>query len=235
MCGVGPPRLLSWLARLDFAAGGFAAAAEQYRRVAAWRESTPRPPRPNPYADQPPQPCRRLPGRRPHHRGHHPVRIHPRRPRTHPRPRPPRHPDQPQQPRRRLPSRRPPRRCPPPLRAHPHRPRTASRPDHPDTLTSRNNLATAYRAVGRFADALPLYERTLADRERLLGPDHPSTLTSRSNLAGAYRAVGRLADALPLHESTLADYERILGPEHPDTEASRLTLEAIRRELHKND
>ena len=63
-------------------------------------------------------------------------------------------------------------------------------PDHPDTLTSRNNLAAAYRAAGRAAEAIPLYERTLADRERVLGPDHPDTLTSRNNLAAAYEAAG---------------------------------------------
>ncbi|MGY1947719.1 tetratricopeptide repeat protein, partial [Nocardia asiatica] len=34
--------------------------------------------------------------------------------------------------------------------------------DHPDTLGSRNNLASAYQAAGRVAEAIPLYERTLA-------------------------------------------------------------------------
>ena len=31
--------------------------------------------------------------------------------------------------------------------------------------------------------AIPLLERTLTDRERLLGPNHPHTLISRNNLA----------------------------------------------------
>ena len=56
-------------------------------------------------------------------------------------------------------------------------------PDHPDTLTSRNNLASAYQSAGRLAEAIPLFERELADRERLSRPDHPDTLTSRNNLA----------------------------------------------------
>ena len=64
-------------------------------------------------------------------------------------------------------------------------------PDHPDTLTSRNNLATAYQAAGRAAEAIPLHEQTLADRERVLGPDHPDTLASRNNLANAYQEAGR--------------------------------------------
>jgi tetratricopeptide (TPR) repeat protein len=68
-------------------------------------------------------------------------------------------------------------------------------PDHPDTLTSRNNLAAAYRAAGRAAEAIALHERTLADRERILGPDHPDTLQSRNNLAATYRAAGRAAEA----------------------------------------
>ena len=99
-------------------------------------------------------------------------------------------------------------------------------PDHPDTLTSRNNLADAYRDAGRAAEAIPLHERTLADRERVLGPDHPDTLTSRNNLAAAYRAAGRAAEAIPLHERTLADRERVLGPDHPGTLASRNNLAA---------
>ena len=90
-------------------------------------------------------------------------------------------------------------------------------PDHPDTLTSRNDLAEAYQAAGRAAEAIPLHERTLADRERVLGPDHPDTLTSRNNLAVAYQDAGRAAEAIPLHERTLADYERVLGPDHPST------------------
>ena len=35
-------------------------------------------------------------------------------------------------------------------------------PDHPLTLASRNNLAGAYRAAGRAAEAIPLCEQTLA-------------------------------------------------------------------------
>ena len=53
---------------------------------------------------------------------------------------------------------------------------------HPSTLTSRNNLAGAYKSAGDLAKAIPLYETTLADSERVLGTDHPTTKTIRSNL-----------------------------------------------------
>ncbi|MFG1967627.1 tetratricopeptide repeat protein, partial [Nonomuraea sp. NPDC049028] len=96
--------------------------------------------------------------------------------------------------------------------------------DHPDTLTSRNNLASAYQTAGHLGRAIPLHEATLADRERLLGPDHPNTLTSRNNLAHAYQEAGDLGRAIPLHEATLADSERVLGPDHPNTLTSRNNL-----------
>lgn len=61
-------------------------------------------------------------------------------------------------------------------------------PDHPDTLTSRNNLAGAYHASGDLGRAIPLYEQTLTDSERVLGGDHPRTLAYRDNLAYAHRS-----------------------------------------------
>ena len=100
----------------------------------------------------------------------------------------------------------------PAVRANPHQPSRGARRRHPDTLTSRNNLAGAYQDAGRLNDAIPLYEQTLADRRAVLGPEHPDTLTSRNNLAGAYQSAGRLTEAIPLYEQTLADRERVLGP-----------------------
>ena len=50
----------------------------------------------------------------------------------------------------------------------------------------------------RLAHRVALFERTLADCERVLGPDHPHTRLFRKNLAAAYRAVGRDEDAAAL-------------------------------------
>ena len=97
-------------------------------------------------------------------------------------------------------------------------------PDHPHTLTARGNLADAYLSAGRIDQAIGLYERTLADCERILGPDHPDTLTSRVGLAYAHLSAGRIDDVIGLFERDLADCERILGPDHPDTLASRGSL-----------
>ena len=97
-------------------------------------------------------------------------------------------------------------------------------PDHPGTLVSRVGLAFAYLSAGRIDEAIGLFERTLADCERVLGPDHPHTLISRDNLANTYQAAGRLNEAIGLFERNLADRERVLGPDHHYTLTSRGNL-----------
>jgi tetratricopeptide (TPR) repeat protein len=62
---------------------------------------------------------------------------------------------------------------------------------------------------------LPLYERALAPRERVLGADHPDTALSLNNLAGLYQAQGAYERALPLYERALAICKRVLGPTTP--------------------
>lgn len=94
----------------------------------------------------------------------------------------------------------------------------------PGTSIIRNNLALVYQSAGRTAEAAPMLEQALIERERLAGPDDPNTLVIRNNLAEAYRAAGRTAEAITLHEQTLADRQRILGTDDPDTLATRNNL-----------
>jgi len=101
--------------------------------------------------------------------------------------------------------------------------------DHPQTLTSRNNLAAAYETAGDLGRAIPLLEQALADRQRVLGADHPDTLGSRYNLAGAYVSAGDLGRAIPLYEQALAGCVRVLGADHPQTKLVRDNLAAARQ------
>ncbi|SDT83462.1 Tetratricopeptide (TPR) repeat [Streptomyces sp. TLI_053] len=96
--------------------------------------------------------------------------------------------------------------------------------DAPDTLTTGNNLAGAYRYAGDLARAIPLYEHLLQDRVRVLGEDAPDTLTTRNNLAHAYQGSGDLARAIPLYEQTLDTMVRILGKDAPHTLITRNNL-----------
>ena len=83
---------------------------------------------------------------------------------------------------------------------------TAWRPSDAVTV-----LASAHHAARRVSDAISLYERALADRERVQGADHPDTIGVRGNLASAYHSAGRMASALDLYERTRADCQRVLG------------------------
>jgi serine/threonine protein kinase/tetratricopeptide (TPR) repeat protein len=101
---------------------------------------------------------------------------------------------------------------------------TALGPHHPDTLTSRSELADAYQEGGRTTEAIRLHEETLKLRESKLGADHPDTIMSRSSLASAYWAGGRTTEAIRLHEETLKLRESKLGRDHADTIHSRNEL-----------
>ena len=46
-----------------------------------------------------------------------------------------------------------------------------------------NNLADLHRAQGNYADAAPLFQRSLEIQEMALGPDHPDVVANLNNLA----------------------------------------------------
>ncbi|MFJ6130568.1 tetratricopeptide repeat protein, partial [Streptomyces griseoviridis] len=86
---------------------------------------------------------------------------------------------------------------------------------HPNTLTSRNNLAHAYESAGDLGRAIPLYEATLTQCEQVLGDTHPNTLTSRNNLARA-RAIARTVQQPDTATPTIDD-----GRQPPPATAER--------------
>ena len=86
-----------------------------------------------------------------------------------------------------------------------------------------------YRSQGRYAEAEPLYQRSLAIREKALGPDHPDVGTSLNNLAVLYQSQGRYAEAEPLYQRALAIREKALGPDHPDVGTSLNNLAVLYR------
>jgi tetratricopeptide (TPR) repeat protein len=89
--------------------------------------------------------------------------------------------------------------------------------DHPDTLTSLNDLAMLFENIFQYDRALSMYEDCLARRKRILGEEHPCTLASLNNLASLLESMGQRKRALPMHEECLARSKRILGEDHPST------------------
>ena len=57
--------------------------------------------------------------------------------------------------------------------------------DHPIQARMDNNLGELYAAIGRPADAIPLFSSAVRSRAKQLGPSHPQTCTSEQNLAAA--------------------------------------------------
>jgi len=58
-----------------------------------------------------------------------------------------------------------------------------------------NNLAGNYHAQGKYAKAVPLYERTLIIYEKTLGPDHPHLAVICENYGNCYRGLGKEDEA----------------------------------------
>ncbi|KAK0613579.1 hypothetical protein B0T14DRAFT_437191 [Immersiella caudata] len=101
--------------------------------------------------------------------------------------------------------------------------------EHPDTITSMNNLASTYWGQGRLAEAEGLQVQAMEMRKKVLGPEHPDTITSMNNLALTYRGQGRLAEAEGLEVQAMEMRKKVLGPEHPDTITSMNNLASTYR------
>ncbi len=99
--------------------------------------------------------------------------------------------------------------------------------EHPDAATAAIELAWLYMLEGRLDEALALFERALAIRERAFGPDHLLTAESLGVLGGALMETGHLARARPLLERVLRILERELGPDDPAVARTLSTLVGV--------
>lgn len=93
--------------------------------------------------------------------------------------------------------------------------------DFPEAVRLLNQTAYYLDDRAQYPQALPLFQRALAIREKVLGAEHPDTATSLNNLAMLYQTQGEYAQALPLYQRALAIYEQVLGKDHPDTKIVR--------------
>ena len=60
---------------------------------------------------------------------------------------------------------------------------------------SLNNLASLYRAQGKYAEAEPLFKRSLKIWEKALGKDHPEVASVLDNMAELCRQAGEEDEA----------------------------------------
>ncbi len=84
--------------------------------------------------------------------------------------------------------------------------------------------------AGRYDEALPLIERVLAIREKILGKDHPDAGAAINSLGVLYRDKGEYERAESLYQRALAIREKGLGAEHPTVGASLNNLALLYRD-----
>lgn len=99
--------------------------------------------------------------------------------------------------------------------------------EHPTFATALNNLAALYKAQGNYAEAEPLYRRSLRILEKALGPKHPDVANILNNLGELHKDQGNYAQAEPLYQRSLRIWETALGLEHPSVAHSLNNLAAL--------
>jgi tetratricopeptide (TPR) repeat protein len=81
-------------------------------------------------------------------------------------------------------------------------------------------MGLLYDRQGQYADAEPMFKRSLAIKEKTFGPNHPDVAIALINLASLYGEQARFSEAEPLHKRALAINEKALGPNHSDVAAA---------------
>jgi serine/threonine-protein kinase len=89
--------------------------------------------------------------------------------------------------------------------------------EHPDTLTSAQQLGLALLAAGELEEAQSLLADTLETQRQVLGDEHADTLRTMNDLGEALRHRGDLDAAEALLRESLDGRERLLGSEHRET------------------
>jgi CHAT domain-containing protein/Tfp pilus assembly protein PilF len=87
--------------------------------------------------------------------------------------------------------------------------------------------ALKLRDAGKYDEAIPLFERALEIRERILGPDHRDIAEALNSLAILYYYKGDSVRAELLCQRALIIREKALGPGHPDVADSLKNLAFI--------
>lgn len=99
--------------------------------------------------------------------------------------------------------------------------------EHPDTLTSMNDLGLVLRMQGQLFEAEQLYRQALSIQLPTLGKEHPDTLITLNNIANVLRSQKKILQAEPIYEEVLEIRRRVLGEEDPDTLTSRSNLTSV--------
>ena len=93
--------------------------------------------------------------------------------------------------------------------------------------TTLNNVAASLVEVGRYAEALTYFGRSLRAFSQCLGEDHPHTAGVLVNLSLAYELNDRLGDAIGCMKRAESIHARVFGAAHESTGELRRAFEAL--------
>jgi len=100
-------------------------------------------------------------------------------------------------------------------------------PDQPELGHCLHSLGKLYFMQHQYAQALPLYLRTLAIWEETLEPEDPNLIQCLTDTAKLLRTQEKNADARPLLERVLPIQEKQLGPAHPGIAGTLSALASV--------
>lgn len=107
--------------------------------------------------------------------------------------------------------------------------------EHPDTLRSDVDAATARLGLGDFEGAERELLRTLSDCERLLGPDHETTASCVSALSQVYGKMLDFENSRTFMQRAIDLNSAIHGPDHRETLAAISSLATLLAEEERFD
>ena len=105
--------------------------------------------------------------------------------------------------------------------------------DHLTTLREQSGMAVAKGNLGRYKEALEIYQTVYERSRKALGPEHPHTVITQSKIAGALRNLGRYEEALTIYQEVYKKEKKIPGPEHPFTLITLSDMATVLRDLDR--
>ena len=103
------------------------------------------------------------------------------------------------------------------------------------TLSTRRNLATGYREIGRVDDSLALYLRVLAMQRSVLGNECVDVSVTLNRLAGVYLLKKDYAKAKKTYEESLQLQAKLLPANHQEVLQGRAALAMVESEQGRNE
>jgi tetratricopeptide (TPR) repeat protein len=107
--------------------------------------------------------------------------------------------------------------------------------DHPDTLTTRYNMALSLHEQKRWVDAHSMYEPLLKKMLRVLPLDHFHTLLTMVGLAAALCELERDDEALKIYENVVLKLISAFGEDHKYTLTAMVGMVGAQYNLRRDD